>query len=129
MAGAGFDWIMLDTEHAPNEVSMVLQQLQAVAAAPDRIGVFIGPADLAASLGYPGNPTHPAVRAAIDNAIRRIKACGKARGILMVDETRVHECLALGAMLVAVAVDMMILSRGADAVAARCKSSPNGVVN
>ena len=29
IAGAGFDWLLLDTEHSPNEVVMVLGQLQA----------------------------------------------------------------------------------------------------
>jgi 4-hydroxy-2-oxoheptanedioate aldolase len=41
-------------------------------------GVFIGPADLSASLGHPGDPGHPEVRGAIDDAIRRIRAAGKA---------------------------------------------------
>src|SRR5438132_3974416 len=31
IAGAGFDWILIDTEHAPNELPMVLSQLQALA--------------------------------------------------------------------------------------------------
>src|SRR2546427_1512503 len=31
VAGAGFDWLLLDTEHSPNELDMVLSQLQAVA--------------------------------------------------------------------------------------------------
>jgi 4-hydroxy-2-oxoheptanedioate aldolase len=31
LAGAGFDWLVLDTEHAPNELPMVLSQLQAAA--------------------------------------------------------------------------------------------------
>src|SRR5256885_16464334 len=31
IAGSGFDWILVDTEHAPNEVPMVLSQLQALA--------------------------------------------------------------------------------------------------
>ena len=30
VAGSGFDWLLLDTEHSPNEVPMVLSQLQAV---------------------------------------------------------------------------------------------------
>ena len=30
LAGAGFDWILLDTEHAPNELPMVLAELQAM---------------------------------------------------------------------------------------------------
>ena len=29
LAGAGFDWLVLDTEHAPNELPMVYAQLQA----------------------------------------------------------------------------------------------------
>ncbi len=29
IAGAGFDWLVLDTEHAPNELPMVMSQLQA----------------------------------------------------------------------------------------------------
>ena len=31
IAGAGFDWVLIDTEHAPNELPMVLSQLQALA--------------------------------------------------------------------------------------------------
>src|ERR1039457_3929107 len=30
IAGAGFDWIVIDTEHAPNEVPGLLSQLQAM---------------------------------------------------------------------------------------------------
>ena len=29
IAGAGFDWLLLDTEHSPNELPMVHSQLQA----------------------------------------------------------------------------------------------------
>jgi 4-hydroxy-2-oxoheptanedioate aldolase len=32
IADSGFDWILIDNEHAPNEVSAVLMQLQAMAA-------------------------------------------------------------------------------------------------
>src|SRR2546422_9281804 len=28
LAGAGFDWLLIDTEHAPNELPMVLEQLR-----------------------------------------------------------------------------------------------------
>jgi len=31
IAGAGFDWILLDTEHSPNDLESVLSQLQACA--------------------------------------------------------------------------------------------------
>ncbi|HSI58426.1 MAG TPA: 4-hydroxy-2-oxoheptanedioate aldolase [Ideonella sp.] len=34
MAGAGFDWLLIDGEHAPNDLRTVLSQLQAVAPYP-----------------------------------------------------------------------------------------------
>ena len=34
-AGAGFDWLMLDCEHAPNDLQSILMQLQITAAYPD----------------------------------------------------------------------------------------------
>ena len=34
LAGSGFDWLLLDTEHSPNELHMVMSQLQAIAPYP-----------------------------------------------------------------------------------------------
>ncbi len=33
-AGAGFDWLLIDGEHGPNDLPLVLRQLQAIAASP-----------------------------------------------------------------------------------------------
>lgn len=104
------------------ETREALEQLEDIASVDGVDGVFIGPADLSASLGHPGKPNHPEARAAIDGAIQRIRACGKAPGILFVDETRARECLDRGALFVAVAMDLLILARGAEAVAARFKA-------
>ncbi|WP_454733793.1 MULTISPECIES: HpcH/HpaI aldolase family protein [Cupriavidus] len=104
------------------ETAEALDQIEAIAAVDGIDGIFIGPADLSASLGYPGNAGHPAVSGAIDDAIRRIRACGKAPGILMVDEARARECLALGAQFVAVALDTVMLRNGLDAAAARFRN-------
>jgi len=46
--------------------------------------VFIGPSDLGAALGYPGAPSHPDVVAAVSQAIRDVRACGKPVGVLAV---------------------------------------------
>lgn len=35
-AGAGFDWLLIDSEHAPNDLRLVLGQLQAIAAYPSQ---------------------------------------------------------------------------------------------
>jgi 4-hydroxy-2-oxoheptanedioate aldolase len=104
------------------ETREALDHLDEIAAVDGVDGVFIGPADLSASLGHPGEPNHPEVRGAIDDAIRCIRAKGKAPGILMLDEVRARECLELGALFVAVAMDLQILARGAEAAAARFES-------
>ncbi len=103
------------------ETKEALAQIEAIAAVDGVDGIFIGPSDLSASMGHPGQPNHPEVRAAIDDAIRRIRATGKAPGILQVNEDRARECLALGALFVAVALDMVLLREAADACAARFK--------
>ena len=36
LAGAGFDWLLIDGEHAPNSVQTVLTQLQAIAPYPSQ---------------------------------------------------------------------------------------------
>ena len=103
------------------ETKEALAQIEAIAAVDGVDGIFIGPSDLSASMGHPGQPNHPEVRAAIDDAIRRIRVTGKAPGILQVNEERARECLALGAQFVAVALDMVLLREAADACAARFK--------
>lgn len=101
------------------ETAAALAQLDAIAAVDGVHGVFIGPADLSASMGHLGNPGHPEVRLAIDTAIARILAAGKAPGILAVDETLAHRYISLGARFVAVGVDATVLARGLRALAAR----------
>ncbi|GAB2707733.1 HpcH/HpaI aldolase family protein [Comamonas sediminis] len=110
------------------ETAQALDQIEAIAAVDGVDGIFIGPADLSASMGYPGQPRHPVVNAAINDAITRIRAAGKAPGILMVDEARARECLALGAQFVAVSMDLILLRTAADAVAAKFKDSSGQVV-
>lgn len=103
------------------ETREALNNLDAIAATPGVDGVFIGPADLSASMGFIGQQTHPEVQAAIVDAIARIRQAGKAPGILMGDETLARHYLSLGALFVAVGVDSMILSRQTSALAAKFK--------
>jgi 4-hydroxy-2-oxoheptanedioate aldolase len=93
------------------ETTTALQNLEALCAVDGVDGVFIGPADLAASMGYRGNPGHPEVQAAIDGAIRRITACGKAAGTLTGDPVLAQHYLALGARFVAVGIDVTLLAQ------------------
>ena len=74
-------------------------------------GIFIGPADLAADMGHPGNPSHPEVQAAIEDAITRICATGKAAGILTSDMALARRYADLGATFVAIGSDVGALVR------------------
>jgi len=100
------------------ESRLGLQNLDAIAATPGVDGVFIGPADLSASMGHIGQPGHPEVKAAIDEAIARILRAGKAPGILTLDPAMARHYLALGALFVAVGLDTQILLRHTSALAA-----------
>ena len=100
-----------------------LDNLDAITATEGVDGVFIGPADLSASLGHPGAPGHPQVQAAIDDAVVRIVRAGKAAGILTADEALARHYLALGATFVAVGLDTAILARGSSALAQRFKGA------
>ena len=221
VAGAGFDWILIDTEHSPNDLESVLQQLQAAAPYPTHAvvrvpwndmvtikrfldigaqsilipyvqnadeaknavaytryppagvrgvaggtratrfarvkdyakcaheelcvlvqietqqgldnlekiaavegvdGVFIGPADLHASLGYTGETNNPKVMPIIDDAIRRIRKAGKAPGILTGVEADARRWLDCGGLFVAVGADTGVLARETEKLAAKFKS-------
>ena len=105
------------------ETRQGLDNLEAIAGVEGVDGVFIGPADLAAALGHPGELKHPEVQAAIEDAIRRLVAVGKPPGILTGDEALARRYLELGGLFVAVGSDLALLARGADALAARFKAS------
>lgn len=212
LATAGFDWVVLDTEHSPNELPMVMQQLQAMqidanTASPvvrppwndavmikrfldigspnlilpfvqnveeakkaiaatryppkgirgvsgnsranryglvtdyhakadteigvilqaetrdavDRIpqmaavegvdGIFIGPADLSASIGHLGNAAHPEAQAEIMRALKLCKEANIPAGILAINEDDAKRYLDAGFTFVAVGVDQSLLTK------------------
>lgn len=116
-------------DHADQQMCLLVQienreglaNLDAIAAVDGVDGVFIGPADLSASLGHRGNPGHPEVQAAIEDAIVRIQQAGKAAGILSADEALARRYIELGAAFVAVGVDTTVLMRGLQALAGKFK--------
>jgi 4-hydroxy-2-oxoheptanedioate aldolase len=98
-----------------------LKNLEAIAQVAGVDGVFIGPGDLSAALGHLGNPKHPEVLKVIDEAIARIRACGKAAGILTGDEALAKHYVAQGCLFVAVGADQNVLRDSAQALADRFK--------
>lgn len=220
-AGAGFDWLMFDGEHAPNTAQTLLGQLQAISAYPvhpvarppsteaaiikqyldvgfptllcpmvdgaehaasivaatrfppmgvrgvasatsraSRFGgesgylaaqaartaviaqietvagfeavgeiaavdgveaLFIGPADLSAALGHLGNPRHPDVQRAIDEAFGAIRRSGKPAGIFALDVEDARARLAQGYAFVSVGTDIGLLAGGAKRLCESCR--------
>ena len=98
-----------------------LDNLDAIAAVPGIDGVFIGPSDLAAALGHLGKPGVPEVQAAVEGGISRIRAAGKAAGILTMDEGLNRRYLSLGCQFVAVSTDVALLGSAGKALAERFK--------
>ena len=96
------------------ESAKALANLAEILAVPGIDGVFIGPADLSASLGHLDAPNHPDVQAAIYHAIDRNRHAGKAPGILTSDETMARAYIATGCRFVAVGVDATLLARGTE---------------
>ncbi|HEU0199591.1 MAG TPA: 4-hydroxy-2-oxoheptanedioate aldolase [Burkholderiaceae bacterium] len=104
------------------ETAAALAALDEIAAIEGVDGVFIGPADLSASMGFLGQPAHPHVRAAIHAAIAAIVRAGKAPGVLCTDEKLARDYLLVGARFVAVGVDTTLLANAAHALASRFKT-------
>lgn len=86
-----------------------LQNLEEIVSTDGVDGIFIGPADLSASMGHRGNPTHPEVQAAIKSALTVIKSHGKAAGILYANEEGAQQFIEMGFDFVAVGVDTSLL--------------------
>ncbi|OIQ72454.1 4-hydroxy-2-oxo-heptane-1,7-dioate aldolase [mine drainage metagenome] len=99
-----------------------LSHIEEIAAIDGIDGIFVGPADLAATMGHPGNPGHPEVVAAIEDAIRRIRKAGKPAGILTLDPVFVRRCIEVGTVFTAVDVDAAILIRSAKKIATDYKT-------
>ncbi len=116
---------------ARDEICLILQietvsafeQIEEIAAIPGVDALFVGPADLAASMGFLGEFDHPDVKNACMEAIRRIRAAGLPAGILTIDPDWIAESIDVGSVFTAVDVDISILARGAQASAAKWNNS------
>jgi len=99
------------------ETAEALSRIPEIAAVDGVDGLFIGPADLAASMGHPGNSGHPEVVAAIESAIRAITAAGKPAGILTLDPAFARRCMEWGTTFTAVGMDIALLAQSARGLA------------
>lgn len=101
------------------ETAEALARIPEIAAVDGVDGLFIGPADLAASMGHAGDLRHPDVVAAIEAGIRAIVAAGRPAGILTLDPAFAQTCIGWGTTFTAVGMDVALLAQGARALSAR----------
>ncbi|WP_024795211.1 aldolase/citrate lyase family protein [Tomitella biformata] len=101
-----------------------LAELEQIVAVDGVDAVFIGPADLAASMGYLGQPEAPEVVSVIEQAISTIVASGKFAGVNAFNEQTARRYMAAGARFVLVGADIAILARGSEALASRYAETP-----
>jgi 2-keto-3-deoxy-L-rhamnonate aldolase RhmA len=99
-----------------------VENIDGIAAVPGLDAVFLGPYDLSASLGHPGEIDHPRVVEAIDHVTRRCQAAGMPLGYFGVDANAVRPFMARGYTLICAGVDGVLLGQSAKRLADELKS-------
>ena len=103
------------------ETTTALENLEAIANTDGVDGVFIGPSDLSASMGYVGQAGHSDVVEAVSNGLQTIRAAGKYAGLMCLDQKQVGHFVECGANFIAVGVDALLIGNSARALAASYK--------
>ncbi|MGD9831737.1 MAG: HpcH/HpaI aldolase/citrate lyase family protein [Piscinibacter sp.] len=107
------------------ETAQAIERIDAIADVDGVDGLFIGPADLSASMGYVGQLTHPAVMDRMAHAVLRCKAIGKPVGTIGGDPESVAQYRAAGFDYVAVGSDLGLFMQGARSAIAALRT-PSG---
>lgn len=108
-------------EHANEWITVILQaerveavdNIRAIANVPGVDAIFVGPYDLSASLGKPGEVTDPIVRQAIDTIRTACLDAGIGLGIFGIDAAAVNPYIERGFHLIAVGTDTVFLAQAA----------------
>lgn len=104
------------------ESRKALDNIDAIAAVEGVDGVFIGPADLSADMGYPGNPSAPEVQEAIAHISARTQAAGKLLGTITFDPADVPHLVDLGVRFLGIGGDIALFAAAARDLAAQAKA-------
>lgn len=88
--------------------------------------IFLGPSDLAASMGLLGQQEHPTVVAAVEHCLAAAKAAGKPAGVNAFNPATARHYLDVGAAFILVGADVALLARGSEALAAEFARTDDG---
>ncbi|QTG75607.1 HpcH/HpaI aldolase family protein [Trueperella pecoris] len=100
------------------ETIEAVENAEAIAATGGVDAIFIGPSDLAASMGLIGQQGHPEVVAAVHRAIDAVRRAGKPVGINAFDPELAHGYLDAGIDFILVGADVALLARQSEKLAA-----------
>lgn len=104
------------------ETAQAIDQIETIGSVPGVDALFIGTADLSASMGHIGQLTHPAVMDLIGKAVQRCKSMGMPIGTLGGDPATVAQYRAMGFDFVAVSSDIGFMMKGAQAAIAALRT-------
>lgn len=104
------------------EAARAVENIEEIAAVKGLDAVFLGPYDLSASLGHPGDIEHPAVVEAIDHVTRACQAAGVPLGYFGVDAKAVAPYVARGYTLICAGIDCLLLGQGAMSLLEKLKA-------
>ncbi len=79
--------------------------------------VFVGPADLAGTMGHLGNPSHPDVRNLVNESLQKIVNSGKKAGVLTSSKELIADYRAKGATMLGVGLDTILLAKATQSLA------------
>lgn len=105
------------------ETAEAIGQLEDIARVDGVDALFIGPGDLSATMGYAGQLTHPEVLALTAQAVARAKALGMPIGTVGGTPEVVARYRAMGFDFVAIASDLGLLMRSAQAALATLRNA------
>lgn len=99
------------------ESAAAVEAVQDILAVDGVDAIFVGPSDLAASLGVLGQQEHPTVRAAVERCLAAAKRAGKPAGVNAFNPDTAAHYLNCGASFILVGADVALLARGSEALA------------
>jgi len=103
------------------ESAAALAAVEQIAAVDTVDALFVGPADLSASLGHLGDAAHAEVQAAIARVAQVAAAHRKAAGILALDSAQARRYRELGYTMIALGLDTQWLLQAARAALAEMR--------
>jgi 4-hydroxy-2-oxoheptanedioate aldolase len=98
-------------------------QARAIAEVDGIDGLFVGPSDLAASLGHLGRPGEAEVQQAIEDVAKQLAEAGKAGGILALGADDAKRYIGWGYRMVGIGTDQGLLARASDELVARVRTA------